>query len=545
MRASFVGELLLPAIAAICALSVIRVMAVNVDLPDEFVQCQPAAFGFSKARGNVTIIIRKAGYKTPHLNISLGEDAKNWTWSPVDFPADENFTVLVTDVSAKRKSKSLFQSVVDPSTNDTCLPAAAKTKGKPHHDKGNDDGDEGDEGTDGLDDGFGPPPAHHSKKSTTEVAVIAGVLGGVLFALLGLTVIMCLRRRQEHRNVGAGAADGTADDDDGRPMVAQRIRDMQTIPGPHRVVTLYGPDGHAEGQAVLGREGDAGWSYMSRMVPGLETGRAGATTAANATISGPLHPSGRRRFVPTKRYDEEGKDTDLPSYGMSEYERKNLPKYEAPPGGRQTPMVLTTRRDSQGSRLTFSPEAQETMADQQTYSSRRSLAPSQIGSFVPDGHIRRSISSRRSQFDLPTSRRHNIEMAFANRREDRFDGRNEEDDDANGVIVFGNERASFLDGAAPAAGQTTAADTMGASANRSRIALVGAPERPAAPVGSTSSVHDSDTSSLSQYAAMLDYEERPAAATSGVEAASAAGDGNQFSHRRSRSESGMGRSPFL
>lgn len=367
----------------VTAMLLLTVRAINVELPDEFVQCEPAQINLSQSRGNVTIVIRRAGVRKPISNVSLPLNASSWIWPSVNFPANANFTILVTDRSPHKKtrlSQSLFRSSVDPSpsNNDTCLPSKDGKGREDGDDRGgragrNDEGDIEDGGADG--------PGPHHKTSTTEVAVIAGVLGGLMFVLLSLTLVMCLRRRAEVRT---GPADGLDDPYRG-PVMAQRLRDSTDGPYQrHQVVTLFGHDGQPEGQAVLGRQGDAGWTYMSRMVPELESS-VGQVQPLNrlSAVSQGRRGAGRRRFQ-TNRHDGEHNDSELPSYGMSEYERKHLPKYDE---GMRTQFdahnghpILTTRRDSRGSRLTFSSPS-DLGATRASYAASQ-IAPTPRGSFA-------------------------------------------------------------------------------------------------------------------------------------------------------------------
>lgn len=472
-------DLFLPSIFA-ALVFLVGILAINVDIPDEFVQCEPATLSIANSRGNVSIYIRKNGARKAHVNVSLAIDAKNWTWDPVDFPANDNFTVLVTDRSPKKKttlSSSYFQSMIAPSpnNNNSCLPKKYRGDKKKDEEDGQ-DGDGKDIGEHDPSFGNGPDVSDgdspHHKKSTTEIAIIAGILGGLMAALIGLSVVMCLRRRREHRKI---TASNVLDDHDGRPIVAHRIQDMQHTSSRHRVVTLFGPDGRAEGQAILSHEGDAGWSYMSHMVDGLES-----NTPIPTSPSARRHPSTGRRRVQTKRYDEEQKDGDLPSYRMSEYERKNLPKYETVQLGHKTQSsapILMTRHDSQGSRLTFSPDTQETIADE---SFRRQALP------------RRSVSSRRSQFNSPSAISHHIDMEY--------------DDESNGVIVFG--------------GRNEGSDEN----HESRL--------PYAHSSGTSSRPTTNQSLLSQHG----NAEASHAASTGIQHAT-----SNLAHRRSRSEASLRR----
>lgn len=335
--------------------------AVNVFLPSDFEQCSPATIGIGDSSGNVSILIREEGYRKAIVNVSLPLNTTSWTWTAVSVPAGGNFTILVTDRSPKKKiklSQSLTQSSVDESsTNDTSCLSARDRKNLGHDVPANTPANGDDDDNDGIGLGSGGPNpsgnsgGHSHKINTAEVSVIAGVLGGLLLILLALVLLMCWRRRRESRT--HEATDSASKD----TILAHRIGVMGQRLDRHQVVTLFGEDGRAEGQAILGREGDAGWSYMSRIVPGLQTTPFIADTDDPRFGQSPSR-TGRRQK--TKRYDGESKDGELPSYGVSEYEKKTLPRYPEDP--RNAPstynaaMVLTTRHDSQGSRLTFQPD---------------------------------------------------------------------------------------------------------------------------------------------------------------------------------------------
>jgi hypothetical protein len=315
------------------------VLSINVSLPDDFEQCMPAIIGLNQSKGNISIVIREQGVKKALVNVTLPVNTTSWTWPAVNASAGENITILVTDRSTKRKSSNEL-SIDSSLTNDTsCLPVASDTK--KHKD------DPSDQGSDGSDDGGSndSQTSTRHKNKTTEVSVIAGVLGGLLFALISLVLIMCWRRRREAR-------DHVQDESSKDTITAHRIGEMGERLDRHRVVTLFSEDGRAEGQAMLGREGDAGWSYMNRLAPGLQMTPPPSQSRSNQGRIG-------RRGPKTRRYDNESKDGELPSYGLSEYEEKALPKYATESGF--TPLdgarVLTTRHDSQGSRLTFSSES--------------------------------------------------------------------------------------------------------------------------------------------------------------------------------------------
>lgn len=321
------------------------IQAVNVNFPGDFEQCSPATLGLTNSSGNVTIIVKEQGARKSVVNVTLPTNTSSWIWTAVDIAAGDNFTIFVTD---SKKHKTSYQAVVEPSVNNdtTCLPLPTK-KGKAGDQSGGDNGGGGmDNGMDGgYDNGIQQKP--HHKINTAEVSVIAGVLGGLLLSLLALILLMCWRRRRESGN---NEAENSSKD----TILAHRIGVMGQRIDRHQVVTLFGEDGREEGQAILGREGDAGWSYMSRIVPGLQT-----TPFIDGNGTSQSNNNGRRGGFKTKRYDHESKDGELPSYGVSEYEKRALPKYGE---GRRTPssynaaMILTTRRDSQGSRLTFQPD---------------------------------------------------------------------------------------------------------------------------------------------------------------------------------------------
>ena len=334
------------AVLALVWLGALGAQAINVELPDEFVQCMPAVIGLSQSKGNVSIVIREDGVVKPLVKVSLGLNTTSWRWDAVDVAAGENFTIVVTDRSPRRKSKtqlsqSISRSTVDPSmtNDDSCLSAKEKDTLTKDEMAGADGGVDDEAG--GLMAGRGGHGGvERHKINTVEVSVIASVLGALLLALLSLVLVMCWRRRRESRS--NGAHDNSSKD----TITARRIGAMGERLDRHRVVTLFSEDGRAEGQAILGREGDAGWSYMSRVVPGLQTA---------PDHSRQRQSSNRRTAVGTKRYDDP-RDGELPSYGRSEYEKRALPKYadQAKTPSRGHAMVLTTRHDSQGSRLTFS-----------------------------------------------------------------------------------------------------------------------------------------------------------------------------------------------
>lgn len=321
---------------------------INVNVPEDFEQCMPAIFNFSQSQGNVSIIIKEEGVRKAIVNVSLPLNATSWNWTAVNIPAGENFTILVTDRAPRRRTKlsqALFQSSVgnDSSSNDTsCLPPGGSLK----KDKGKSSGDNNGIGaSDGS-------PSKPKKVKTTMISIIAGVLGGMLLLLFSLILFMFIRRRREAKR-------RPQDDGNQDKIIAHKIGEMRQPLHGQRVVTLYSEDGRPEGQAILGREGDAGWSYMARIVPGLTSDGQEEYSVPPQNRSGGRRGKGQK----TKRYDGESKDGDLPSYRVSEYEKKALPRYAEDRrynnGGGQHPngaMVLTTLRDSQGSRLTFQPD---------------------------------------------------------------------------------------------------------------------------------------------------------------------------------------------
>ncbi|UZJ54074.1 hypothetical protein CBS101457_003394 [Exobasidium rhododendri] len=340
-----------PIRAAILHVSMLLIMtgvvrSLNVSLPESFEQCLPAIIGLNQSKGNVSILIREEGVGKALVNVTLPTTVTSWTWPAVNVSAGENITILITDRSTKRKSTNELAIDSSPTNDTSCLPLTSDTK---KHKGGVTDQPSSSDSDGGNDNGFSDPAsaqnASHHKTKTTEVSVIAGVLGGLLLALVALILIMYWRRRREAKN---HATEDTSKD----TIMAHRIGEMGERLDRHRVVTLFSEDGRAEGQAILGREGDAGWSYMSRLAPGLQT-----TPLVSNDCNDNVHSNrtGRRR-TKTRRYDNESKDGDLPSYGYSEYEKKALPKYAdegrlAPSNGAR---ILTTRHDSQGSRLTFS-----------------------------------------------------------------------------------------------------------------------------------------------------------------------------------------------
>jgi hypothetical protein len=358
------------------------IQAVNVLLPNDFVQCGPASIEIGDSQGNVSILIREEGVKKAIVNVSLALNTTSWNWTAVTIPEGANFTILVTDRSPKKKTKlsqSFTQSIVDPSpTNDTsCLPPQDRKKGKgvPADSPAN--------GNDDSNDGIGGG-SHHTphKINTAEVSIIAGVLGGLLLALLLLILLMCWRRRRESR------LHDNSENNSKDTVLAHRIGVMGQRIDRHQVVTLFGEDGREEGQAILGREGDAGWSYMSRIVPGLQTTPFIADTDDPRFGQSPGR-TGRR--LKTKRYDNESKDGELPSYGVSEYEKKALPRYAEDHRTNSTynaAMILTTRHGSQGSRLTFQPELLDPNGIETTpRHSARSLGAVSSNSNADDGEV--------------------------------------------------------------------------------------------------------------------------------------------------------------
>lgn len=397
--------LLLSSVTALAVISTTALLqlqgiqAVNVNFPSDFEQCTSATLGLTNSSGNVTIIVKEQGVRKSVVNVTLPTNTSSWTWTAVDIPAGDNFTIYVTD---SKKHKTSYQAMVDMSTtNDTsCLPTDTK-QGK----AGDANGGGGGGGGGGIDGGFdsgddGSQPKHTHKINTAEVSVIAGVLGGLLLALLALILLMCWRRRRESRN---NEADSGSKD----TILAHRIGVMGQRIDQHQVVTLFGEDGREEGQAILGREGDAGWSYMSRIVPGLQT--TPFVDGDGNTIPLGQSNNGRRGGHKTKRYDNESKDGELPSYGVSEYEKKALPKYgegRRPPSSYNAAMILTTRRDSQGSRLTFQPDMLDVNGGMATTPRQSTQSPvtdqggnEEVISFQPDDGRSNLAYQRSSDID--------------------------------------------------------------------------------------------------------------------------------------------------
>ncbi|PWN91357.1 hypothetical protein FA10DRAFT_265219 [Acaromyces ingoldii] len=305
--------------------SYVRSAGINVDVPEDFYQCQPAVIGITGARGNVTIIVKESHSRHAHLNVSLAPNATQYTWAAVDLTAGTDFALIITDRTSKNKTKlsqNIQHSTVDlPPTgvNDTsCLPVK-KVKSSSDGDKNKDDG--GGIGGIGGDPSLEDDPGHHRKHSTVEVSVIAGVLGGLLFALMLLILVMCLRRRRE--NLGA------SDDSDSfiqqQQQMSQRIGSSALGTGNRAsdYVTLADGTRRRIDSIVMARQDDSGWSYMSSLVPGLQ-----AAEGARGHHRLQSQQQQQRRALRTKRYDGEAADCELPSYGLSEYERKHLPKYE-------------------------------------------------------------------------------------------------------------------------------------------------------------------------------------------------------------------------
>lgn len=397
LRWSFPWSLCL-AVLALC--SFVQSAGINVDVPEEFYQCQPAVIGITGARGNVSIVVREAHTKHAHLNVSLPTNETQFTWAAVDLAAGTNFALIITDRTTKNRTKlsqSIQHSTVDlPVTgiNDTsCLPVKEGKKGK-----NGDDSDQGKDVGDGDDDSGGDPSladdanGHRKKHSTIEISVIAGVLGGLLFVLMLLILVMCLRRRRETHVA--------PDDNDSFMQHQQQHLQLMSQRGSilplgagnagDEYVTLADGSRRRIASIVMARQDDAGWRYMSSLVPGLEAseGSRGHHRLQSRAANG-QRQSQQRRGLRTKRYDSDANDAELPSYGLSEYERKHLPKYEGreeagayEDAGLESDHLVMAREPSSGSArtdeegLTRSSTLQSVQSrnTRQTYYSRASSA---------------------------------------------------------------------------------------------------------------------------------------------------------------------------
>lgn len=345
---------------------------VILDLPDAFEQCEPATVDFNLIIGSkdvdllgdsraeaqentwLELAIWKSSASKAHLREVFPSNQTEWTWPAVDLPAGTVFSLIVSAVTnqtltnatskdaatkshksqSKRATKSKDESqvlahslarsnvVAANNASTSCLSSSNNTAsaGNSTDGAGSSDGD--------ADDSPNVPGSgshHHSDNATI---IIAAFMGGLVGLFIALLAALGFHRHREAKRLRAMHANGSA-------------TSLNALPGDRQHVQLW--DGR------YGTSPSAGWSYMSRLVPGLNPGDPPSFVSPN---SSPVEGNfagirGRRRgngFM-TSRRREEG-DDELPSYGKSEEEIKGLPRYEPGTGLRHLLSTGQITRDN-------------------------------------------------------------------------------------------------------------------------------------------------------------------------------------------------------
>lgn len=366
---------------------------VKLDLPDSFVQCQPAVVGIESVIGSKDIDMLGADRATAtsqswleleiriepkmktHLTQVLAGNTTSWEWTAVDLPAGTSFALVVSSVSYQNDTAATSSSAPASSTTSTrtsknkdrrraaASSTASDTDDSAQQANGNDLSPEvlahtlvrsdvvaGDQNittclSSNADDGGGASPqqGRPSRKTDSDeknrpVIIVGALLGGLVTLFLALLVLLAIKRRRENR---ASARFRAA-----HPHLAGAGQDR----GERMAMT--GQSDNRMSQPVALWDGgyrnspSAGWNYMSSLVPGLNPGEPPAFLSPTDTSPVDGHftlfrgPAARRRQndnaygLQTRRRREDGEE-DLPSYGKSEEERKGLPGYEPGAGLRR------------------------------------------------------------------------------------------------------------------------------------------------------------------------------------------------------------------
>lgn len=367
---------------------------ITLDLPDSFVQCQPAQISFksvisardedllggtdAEVKENTWINVKvKDKYSGQlHLSQDLPSTSSSWNWSAVDLPAGTSFLLYVsslTNISAPDTAVATVTSGRRVFTTTTTLKAPKQSSSNRGHPQilaqniarsnviAPTDGDASclkstSNGTaDGSGDGSFPGGSRdgqgqdQSRRSSNTVVVVAAVLGGLCGLFLALVGALCWHKRKDQRRLrqlaqssGSGYSHDIAmarrSQLSGGYVAAADGSHQSTVASHNRARSSAVPlwdGGYRDGPS-------AGWGYMSSLAPGLSPQ---APPAFASPTSSPIEGAfaalrGRRRRsnahnAAVNRQREEGEE-DLPTYGKSEEELKKLPTYEPVSPSRST-----------------------------------------------------------------------------------------------------------------------------------------------------------------------------------------------------------------
>lgn len=375
---------------------------INWQLPDTFVQCQPALISFSavfgakdedalggtlkKAISNtwINLRIRPTTGNEEGISEDLSSNATSWSWAAVNFPEGTNFEVLISaltnitlgnttssskgssnskdkktnnlavsnakdDISPVVIARAFARSIVvaSPTNDSTCLGTTTASNGTDASTfGGSHSGSLAGPAGGARGDASGGSRKKNGDRTVIIVAAFLGGLGGLFIALVGA---LAWHKRKDQRRL-RGVAEAGQGGYSHAIQMARRSgafatdnslpRPMSQGSGLAGAAGSTGGRGGARSSAVPLWDGgyrdgpSAGWGYMASLVPGLAPQAPPAFTSPNSSpVDGTFaalrgRRGGRNRLLATNRRQEEGEE-DLPSYGKSEAEVRDLPSYEA------------------------------------------------------------------------------------------------------------------------------------------------------------------------------------------------------------------------